>query len=300
MIGNFSAQTNSDELSSGRSHTLHQYLFFIGDFPIRAYGLVLSLSIILATGVAYYLAKADGRWHEHVVDMGIYCGLAGILGARLWDVFFFDWAYYHDHLTELLNVWQGGMAIQGGVLLGVIVGFIYTKRHGIDTWAFADIVCPAIVLGQGLGRCANLLNGDAFGAPTGGSFGILYPSTTLAYQTYGAQPLWPAEVWEGQLDFVIFALLLIYRAVGPHVKGQTFALYVMLYSAARFCLEYLRGDYTNLVLGIFKSAQMTSVVTFSIALIAWLALGFHARWRTAQKEDEQIHRPNRNRAKGKN
>ena len=138
---------------------MHQYLFFIGDFPVRAYGLILSLSIILATGVAYFLAKQDGRYHSHIVDMGIYCGIAGLLGARLWDVFFFDWDYYQNHLTELLNVWQGGMAIQGGVLLGAIVGILYTRRHGIDTWALADIVAPAIILGQALGRSANLLHG---------------------------------------------------------------------------------------------------------------------------------------------
>ena len=252
---------------------MHQYLFFIGDFPIRAYGLVLSLSIILATGTAYFLAKQDGRWHEHIFDMGIYCGLAGILGGRLWDVFFFDWGYYHNHLTEIFNVWQGGMAIQGGIIFGVTAGIIYTKIYNIDTWALADIVAPAIILGQAIGRCANLLNGDAFGAPTGSSFGIIYPSTTLAYHTYGAQPLWPAEVWEGQLDFVIFALLLIYRAFEHH-KGQTFTLYVILYSVARFFLEYLRGDYNDLVFGIFKSAQMTSVVAFSAALLVYIYLQF--------------------------
>lgn len=251
---------------------MHQYLFFIGDFPIRAYGLVLSLSIILATGVAYFLAKQDGRWHSHIVDMGIYCGVGGIIGARLWDVFFFDWAYYQNHLTELFNVWQGGMAIQGGVILGVIVGIIYTKRHNIDTWSMADIMAPAIILGQALGRCANLLNGDAFGAPTGSSFGILYPVTTLAYHTYGSQPLWPAEIWEGQLDIVIFALLLMFRTTN-HAKGQAFALYAMLYSIVRFFLEYLRGDYSNLVFGLFKSAQMTSLIVFLAAFFIFIWLG---------------------------
>ena len=260
---------------------MHQYLFFIGDFPVRAYGLVLSLSIILATGVAYFLAKQDGRWHTHILDMGLYCGLAGILGSRLWDVFFFDWDYYRHHLTELLNVWQGGMAIQGGIVLGAAVGIWYTKRHHIDTWALADIVCPAVILGQAIGRCANLLNGDAFGAPTGDDFGLLYPSTTLAYHTYGNQPLWPAEIWEGQLDIIIFALLLIYRSTN-HAKGQAFALYIMLYSAARFFLEYLRGDYTNLVFGLFKSAQMTSVIAFIASLAVWLWLA----WRHAKEGAE--------------
>ena len=248
---------------------MHQYLFFFGDFPIRAYGLILSLSIILATGVAYFLAKQDGRWHNHIVDIGIYSGIAGIVGARLWDVFFFDWAYYSHHLSEIFYVWQGGMAIQGGIVFGVGAGIIYAKRHKIDILALADIVAPAIILGQAIGRCANLLNGDAFGAPTGGNFGIIYPETTLAYHTYGAQPLWPAEVWEGQIDFVIFALLLIFRAF-PHAKGQAFSLYIMLYSLARFGLEFLRGDYATPVFLSFTSAQTTSLVAFILALIFFI------------------------------
>ena len=91
---------------------------------------------------------------------------------------------------------------------------------------------------------ANLLNGDAFGTPTGGNFGLLYPEGTLAFKTYGAVPLWPAEVWEGQLDIVIFALLLLFRTT-DHAKGQAMCLYVMLYSAVRFGLEMLRGDYVE-------------------------------------------------------
>ena len=248
---------------------MHQYLFFVGDFPIRAYGLILSLSIILATGVAYFLAKQDGRWHNHIVDIGIYSGIAGVVGARLWDVFFFDWAYYSHHLSEIFYVWQGGMAIQGGIVFGVGAGIIYARRHKIDILALADIVAPAIILGQAIGRCANLLNGDAFGAPTGSNFGIIYPETTLAYHMYGAQPLWPAEVWEGQIDFVIFALLLIFRAF-PHAKGQAFSLYIMLYSLARFGLEFLRGDYANPVFLSFTSAQTTSLVAFILALIFFI------------------------------
>jgi phosphatidylglycerol:prolipoprotein diacylglycerol transferase len=251
---------------------MYQYLFFIGDFPIRAYGLILSLSIILATGTAYFLAKQDGRWHDHIPDMGIYCGLAGIVGARLWDVFFFDWEYYSHHLLEIPFVWQGGMAIQGGVLLGAVVGYIYTKRHNIDTWAFADIIAPAIILGQAIGRSANLMNGDAFGNPTGGSFGILYPATTLAYQVYGNQPLWPAEIWEGQLDVIIFAILLIFRTTS-HAKGQVFILYAVLYSLARFFLEFLRGDYGTLLWGL-KSAQLTSLLVIIVGLALFVWCGF--------------------------
>ena len=108
---------------------MHQYLFHIGDFPIRMYGLVLCMSIFLATGVAYFLAKQDGRWQQHILDIGIYGGFAGLIGGRLWDVFFFDWDYYQHHLLEIPFVWQGGMAIQGGVIAGVLAGIWYCKRH---------------------------------------------------------------------------------------------------------------------------------------------------------------------------
>lgn len=256
---------------------MHQFLFFVGDFPIRAYGVILSCSILLATGVGYFFAKADGRGYEKfLVDIGLIGGFFGLLGARLWDVFFFDWNYYQHHLTEILNVWQGGMAVQGGIILGVLAGGIFARSKGLDVVHLADILAPAIVLGQALGRCANLLNGDAFGAPTGAGFGIIYPETTLAFRTYGAQPLWPAEVWECQLDVVIMALLLIFRCTN-YARGQCFSLYVMLYAAARFFLENLRGDYTNLAFGLLKSAQVTSVVAFAAAAVAFIYFGRRAK-----------------------
>jgi phosphatidylglycerol:prolipoprotein diacylglycerol transferase len=232
------------------------------------------LGIVSAGIVAYYIMKRDGRgWHIHIFDFTMYCGLAGIVGGRLWDVFFFDWAYYHNHLTEIPFVWQGGMAIQGGLIFGAIAGILYTRYYHIDTWAFGDLLAPAIIVGQSIGRMANLMNGDAFGHPTGGNFGIVYPETTLAYHTYGNQPLWPAEVWEGQCDILVFVALLFYSSF-PHKKGQVFCLYVMLYSIERFFLEMLRGDYVNLTLGLLKSAQMTSIIAFSIAAIIFIYLQF--------------------------
>ena len=250
---------------------MHQYLFFIGDFPIRAYGLILALAITCGGLVAYYLMRRGGRgWQVHMPDFMITIGVAGLIGARLWDVFFFDWAYYHNHLLEIPFVWQGGMAIQGGVVFGTLAGYIYCKKHAIDFLAFADLMAPAAILGQSIGRMANLMNGDAFGHPTGSDFGILYPTTTLAYKTYGAQPLWPAEIWEGQIDVLIFVLLLFFSSF-RHKKGQIFCLYVALYSLSRFFLEFLRGDYVTPTLGL-HSAQVTSLIVIVAAIIAWIYL----------------------------
>ena len=119
---------------------------------------------------------------------------------------------------------------------------------------------------------ANLLNGDAFGHPTGGNYGIIYPESTLAYRTYGNQPLWPAEVWEGQIDILIFVALLLFGSF-KHAKGQVFVLYAILYSTARFFLEFLRGDYVNLTLGL-KSAQMTSLIAIIVGICVFIYLGY--------------------------
>lgn len=252
---------------------MHQYLFFIGGFPIRAYGTMLALAIICGGSVAYFLLKKDGRgWHQHIIDFSITVAIAGLIGARLWDVFFFDWQYYGNHLLEIPFVWQGGMAIQGGVVLGTLAGYWYLRKHNIDFWAFADIFAPALILAQSVGRMANLFNGDAFGHPTGGNFGILYPESTLAYHTYGNQPLWPAEIWEGQIDILIFVALLLFSSF-KHAKGQVFVLYAILYSAARFCLEFLRGDYVNLTMGL-KSAQMTSLIVMIVGICLFIYFGY--------------------------
>lgn len=107
---------------------MHQYVTFIGGFPIRFYGIFFSLGIIFGCIMAYYFLKKDGRgWHECMFDLGLTIAFVGIIGGRLWDVFFFDWDYYHNHLLEIPYVWQGGMAIQGGVIFACVAGYIFSK-----------------------------------------------------------------------------------------------------------------------------------------------------------------------------
>lgn len=252
---------------------MHQYLFFIGDFPIRLYGIFFSVAIISGCILAYFLLQKEGHhWEHHVFDLGLTIAFFGIIGGRLWDVFFFDWAYYQEHIWETPYVWQGGMAIQGGLIFACLAGYGYLKYHKIPILPFADTVAPAIIIGQSIGRIANFMNGDAFGHPTGSSFGLLYPDTTLAYHTYGTQPLWPAEVWECQGDLIIFIILIWFNcSKRPH--GTTFCLYIILYSLLRFFLEYFRGDYGTLAFGL-KSAQITSLIAISFSLTAFIYFYF--------------------------
>ncbi|KIL39351.1 diacylglyceryl transferase [Gordoniibacillus kamchatkensis] len=239
-------------------------LFSIGDFPVRAYGTVIAAAILLSLGVAFYLAKGT-EYRKHLWDVVIYVILGAIVGARLWEVVFFEGAYYSQHLIESFAIWKGGLSIQGGLIGGFTVGLIYCWRKKINFWKFADIMAPAIVFGQGVGRIACLLNGDAFGSPTGSNFGLVYPPGTIAYETYGSQPLWPAEVWEGQWDFIVFGILLILKnRFWP--RGFLFLSYNILYSLGRFMLEMLRGD-TPRYLFDFTAAQWTSVTVILISLV---------------------------------
>ncbi len=245
---------------------MHQYWFFVGDFPIRAYGTMVALAFILGVGVTIYFARVEKKevYIDHILDLSPLLLLGGLVGARFWQVFFFDWPYYRQYPGEIIAVWHGGLSIQGGIAGALVVAIIYVKMKKLPFWTLADLVAPGLVLAQSVGRNANLLNGDAFGNPTGGDFGILYPEGTIARNTFGDQPLWPAEVWEGQIDVVIFAILLIFK-LRRWIPGYVFLLYLVLYNVSRILLEYLRGDSPRYFLG-WTAAQWSSAVTILLAI----------------------------------
>lgn len=260
---------------------MHQYWFWIGNFPIRAYSTLFALAFLLGLGVTLYLAKVEGRKEEiqHLWSMAPWLLVGGIIGARFWQVFFFDWSYYKAHPASIPAVWQGGLSIQGGVVGAFIVVLWYVQRNKLSFWSLADLLAPGLLLGQSIGRDANLMNGDAFGDPTHLGFGLLYPVTTLAHQTYGNQPLWPAEVWEGQADVILFALLLILK----HRKwpvGWLFCYYLFSYNLVRFLLEMLRGDSPRFLFH-WDAAQWTCmpivIISLICALLLWIRHQRHHR-----------------------
>lgn len=250
---------------------MHQYWFFIGDFPVRAYGTLFALAFILGVGVTVYIMKVEGKekYIEHLLDLAPWLLIGGIIGARFWQVFFFDWGYYKENPQEIIAIWHGGLSIQGGVVGALIIGFIYVWKKKLSFWEFADLIAPGLILAQSIGRNANLMNGDAFGGPTGGDFGILYPEGTIARARFGDQPLWPAEVWEGQFDVILFAIILMMR-LRKWPSGVVFLFYVGAYNLARFFLEGLRGDSPRFLFN-WTAAEWSSIfaVVIAIILIVW-------------------------------
>jgi len=255
-------------------------LFTIGNYDVPSHGIVSALAILLALGMAHYLAKGT-PYREHIWGMMPYVLVAGIISARIWHVFFFQWGYYSNHPMEIFYIWQGGISVQGSLIGGFAAGLYYTKKHKLSFWRFVDLLAPAIVLGQSIGRIACFLNGDAYGSPTSSGFGLVYPEGSFAYEAYGSQPLWPTEIFEGQWDLIVFGILILMKN-RTWTTGVLFLTYNILYSFGRFNLEWLRGDSPRYTFQ-WTAGQWTSfsVIVISLGLIGFLVLRDRKRLQVA-------------------
>lgn len=243
---------------------MNPVFFYIGGFPIRAWGIMVALGIISGLWLAIRLAPKENIEPEKVMDFVLYAVVSGLLGARIWEVVF-SWKNYSSNPLDSLKFWDGGLSIQGAVVAGLIVCLLFVIKNKIPFWKFTDVLAPALILGQGIGRIGCLLNGDAYGAPTSLPIGLIYKVGTPAYTAYGSQPLFPAEILEGAADFAILLILLRLLRKKPF-DGMVTLSYFLLYSIARFTLEFWRGDSLT-VLGGIKAAQLTSLVTAVFALL---------------------------------
>jgi len=248
---------------------MHSYWFWIGHFPIRSYSTIFALAFLLGLGITMYFTRVYGNPGdvEHWWNMGPLCLLGGIVGARAWQVFFFDWSYYSHNLGQIVAVWNGGLSIQGGIVGGFAAGLWYMWRKKLSWWHFADIAAPGLLIGQSIGRDADFMNGSAYGAPTHQNFGVLFPSDTLAAQQYPHQALWPAVVWEAQADIILFAIMLIlFQRKKKWPVGTAFVYYVVTYNLMRFFMEMLRGDSPRFALN-WDAAQYTALASVLIGIL---------------------------------
>lgn len=240
-------------------------LFEIFGFHVRAYSVFIGIAFLAGIWLATRVARRRRPEYAPLVEeFAVFALVAALLGARIWEVAF-TWEYYRDHLGEIVAIWNGGISIQGAIAGGALAAVWFSWKKKLSFWDFADTLTPGVVLGQAIGRLGScLLNGDAYGKPTDSIFGITYAPGSPAYEAFGPVPLWPAEVFEGVWDLAIMAiaLRLLQKDGRPH--GSVFLWYVVLYSAGRFALEFLRADSLQ-VFGL-KAAQLTSVLLGVLAL----------------------------------
>lgn len=252
----------------------------IGPFSFHFYGLIIALAVYLGWWLAkrrinttLKLPEFKRKQLRELFDSPILILplILGISGGRLYHVLDYS-SYYLQNPGQIIAVWQGGLGIWGA-LAGIFAGFwIVAKVRKINFMSLLDLIAPSLLLGQALGRIGNFINQEGFGPPTDLPWAVYISPENRPLEFINSTHFHPTFFYEAALELVFFLVLLYLPKLlaPPFVKGgangQLFALYLILYSTARFIAEFWRID--TATIGEVKIAHLLSVLTFFIGL--WL------------------------------
>ncbi len=229
-----------------------------------------SLCILTGVIIAYFLIQRESKKHGInkivVSDIVFYTLLIGILGARVYYILF-NLDYYVSNPSEIIKIYNGGLAIHGGILFGLVFCYYYTKRKNVNFFKFLDICAPALILAQAIGRWGNFFNSEAHGGITTLSklqdlhipnfiINGMYIDGNYYYPTFFFESIWCV------LGFII--IMLIRRRKNIKV-GVQISIYFIWYGIGRFIIEQFRTD--SLMLFNFKMAQIVSIIGIIIGII---------------------------------
>ena len=249
---------------------MYPILLHIGSFELRTYGVVFLLSFLAGLWLARKEAARKGLAPALVSDFSFYALIGGIIGARLYFIAFSDPLHYLRNPWQIFAVWQGGIGVIGSLIGGFLVAIWYCRRKRIPLLRFADILAPAVALGQTLGQFACLANGDSYGRPTDLPWAIVYtdPQSLAPLNV----PLHPIEIYEMAAYLVVFLAVWTTR---KHFQrdGGAFFVYLAAYGVARFAVEFFRGNPALIGEGI-PAAQIVgaALVLASLAGFSWLRM----------------------------
>ena len=233
--------------------------FRIFGIDVMWYGVIISTGVLLGVLIALKEAKRTGFKEDNLLDFLLYAIPAGIVGARAYYVIF-SWDYYSQNLSQIINIRNGGLAIHGAIIAGVITGIIFCKKRKINFLELIDLVIPSLILGQAIGRWGNFVNQEAYGGPTDLPWGIIV----------NGQKVHPTFFYESIINICVFIFLIWFRKHKKATHGQIFGLYLILYSAGRFFVEGLRTD-SLMFLGM-RVAQLISIssIILGVSLLIYL------------------------------
>jgi len=241
----------------------------LGPLALRWYSLMIMIGVMAGVWLSARFAEKRGISADHVYSAAFWIVGGGILGARLAHVID-RWDYYAAEPAKILAIYEGGLAIWGGVVAGGIGGWLYTRRANVPFWSFADSVAHGALFGQAIGRVGCIVNGDVAGRPTDG-WGFVYtnPNALLPRAEYFNTPTHPYPLYEMGLDLLLFGLLfLVWREL--KLEGAVFLAYCAGYSMIRFFLTYTREE--ALFLFGLQQAQVFSLLTVIVAAYLFLFL----------------------------
>lgn len=256
--------------------------FSIFGFSIAYYGVVIVIGMLVAIALIMYTARRFGENPDNYYDVSLMAILIGIVGARAYYVFF-SWDVYKDDLLQIFNIRNGGLAIYGGILFGILTVFAYARVKKKSFLHMADILILGVVFGQIMGRWGNFFNREAFGEYTDGLLAMQLPVSAVR-QNEITQTMWehmetingidfiqvsPTFLYESLWNLVLLVILLL--LIGrKRFDGQVFFVYVMGYGLGRLWIESLRTDQLLVPGTTIPVSQMLSAAMVGAAIIGLL------------------------------
>lgn len=250
-------------------------LFHIGSFFLPTYGVLVALAFLTALFLVGRLARRAGLNQEAVMNLGIYCALAAIVGAKLM-MFLVDIPYYLAHPGEIFSLasLQAGGVFYGGLLAALLTAVIYLKKTKLPPLRTADLFAPGIALGHAIGRLGCFSAGCCWGVETHLPWAVRFTNPEANRLVGVPLGVWlhPTQLYESLAEALIFVVL--YRKVRkPHPSGAIISLYLMLYSTVRFAVEFVRyHEQANPFGGPFNTSQWISLALLAVGGLYWLRI----------------------------
>lgn len=245
---------------------MYNDILTIGPITIHSYGVLIVIGIFAALFIGEARAKKRNLNPDEIYNLTMCCALMGFLGAKLLFCIV-EWrAFVRDPLSLLKS---NGFVVYGGIIMGVLAGYLWCRLRKLVFLDYFDIVLPSVAVAQGFGRLGCFMAGCCYGRETDSAFGIVFHNSN--YAPNGVR-LIPTQLISAAGMFVIAGLLFLY-ARKPRKQGTVGFLYLILYSTGRFCVEFLRNDYRGEI-GILSTSQFISIFIFAMGIIgfAWMSV----------------------------
>lgn len=237
-------------------------LEFGENFSIAWYGLIITTGIVLAVLYIYMRLRSIGLIGDDLIDLTFATVIPGVLGARFYYVLFYELKNpgTYETFMEMIAIWEGGLAIYGGIIFGALGAIIMLKVKKIKKLAFFDALAPAVMIGQTLGRWGNFFNCEAYGGDTD------LPWRMRIEFAYGEiVEVHPTFLYESLWNFLGLAIITVvfYKLKAKKFDGQVLLFYLGWYGLGRFMIEGLRQD--SLYIGNVRVSQLVAILCFMVA-----------------------------------
>lgn len=245
---------------------MNPVLIDLGFVQIYWYSVMILLGAFIGGSIIIKESKKYKIPEDYMINLITTTLIVAIIGARLYYVIF-EWSYYKDNLLEILQIWEGGLAIHGGIIAGLLSIIYYTRKYKVNTFRLLDMIVVGLIIGQAIGRWGNFFNGEAHGVMTTIDFlnKLHLPNFIIEGMNINGIYYHPTFLYESLWCLIGFIVLLIFRRRYYRKIGQTTALYMIWYGVGRFFIEGMRTD--SLMIGNFRIAQIISISLVVIGLI---------------------------------